>query len=387
MANGRHISLNFFRVVGSLGDWLINDWPEDDFLNMILLDDTVICFDHCVQVSTIPMIKNFFPLLFIFLVACAGIETETVETAVSPTTPSGSLIFTQLEDSELMLVQMDVATKDVTTLFVTPDNGWLAFSDAAPDESQILLAYAPPPPAGEIQFGYTNLYTGLLEETITPRMLANELGEGETRFEPTWSADGRYVYYVHVQPDENDSGFSATMERLDNETGEVIFIASDAIWPRQSPTGAKLAYVTVDPNTAVQELILADADGGNPVSLLPDEMFEAVDVPFFSLDGTMIYFSGAIIENEQSFWDKLLGVKTAVAHNLPSDWWRVPVTGGDPELIADVDEVGLYGTFSPDGRFIAYISQTGVYLMEADGGNIEQLLSTTAVAGVSWIGD
>jgi hypothetical protein len=80
-----------------------------------------------------------------------------------------------------------------------------------------------------------------------------------------------------------------------------------------------------------------------------------------------------------------MGVQTAAAHNLPSDWWRVPVTGGEPVLVADIDDVGLHGTFSPDGQHIAYISSRGLFVMNPDGSNRQQYLSTTALNGLSWV--
>jgi Tol biopolymer transport system component len=107
--------------------------------------------------------------------------------------------------------------------------------------------------------------------------------------------------------------------------------------------------------------------------------------PHFSPDGSLVYFSAARPAAGLSWWQQLLGVKTAAAHNIPSSWWRVPVTGGEPELIADIDEIGLHGAFSPDGQLIAYISNTGLYMMNPDGTNRQQLLATNALNGLSWV--
>jgi Tol biopolymer transport system component len=329
--------------------------------------------------------RNYWLILLLFLTACA---TEVNETAVPATNiPTGSLIFTQLENSELNLVEYDLSTAATTTLFAVPDRAWLAYAQATADGNQLVLAYAPAPPEGEIQFGYTNLYLLLREADAVPRRLDIVSGADETFFDPVWSPDGRFLTYAHVFPtDSNSNGYINQLERLDNESGVIETLTTDAIWPRFSPNGRKLAYVFVHPNTLENELMVADVDGRNPLSLLPSGLFEAVDVPFFSPDGTMIYFSGAVPTTTQlPWWDRLLGVKTAVAHSLPSDWWRVPVTGGEPELIADIDEVGLHGAFSPDGRFIAYISNTGLYIMNPDGTNRQQLLTTTALNGLSWV--
>ena len=323
-------------------------------------------------------------MLLLCLTACA---TGVNETAIpSDNAPTGSLIFTQLADNELNLVEYNLATETIRTLLAVPARAWLSYAHATADGNQLVLAYAPAPPVGEIQFGYTDLYLMLREPEAAPRLLDLSADPEETFFNPVWSPDGRFLTYAHVSPADNSNGFITQLERLDNETGQISILANDAIWPRLSPDGQKLVYVFIHPNTLENELFVADADGSDPLSLLPKEMFEAVDVPFFSSDGTMVYFSAAVPTASQlPWWDRLLGVKTAIAHNLPSDWYRVSVTGGEPELVADIDDVGLHGAFSPDGRYLAYISSTGVYMMNPDGTNRQQLLETTALNGLSWV--
>jgi Tol biopolymer transport system component len=329
--------------------------------------------------------RKYWLILWLCLAACVA---RTHETAVSPNSPlSGSLIFTQLESSQLNLVQYDLAAEVTSTLFAVPDRAWLSYAQVSADGNQLVLAYAPAPAEGEIQFGYTNLYLMLREAGAVPRLLNMDSAVGETFFDPVWSPDGRFIYYAHVFPSDSSNGFSLRLERLDNESGEIEIVADDAIWPRLSADGRKLAYVFTHPDTLDNELMVADADGRNAISLLPATMFEAVDVPFFSPDGTMVYFSAAelVTAARLPWWDRLLGVKTAAAHNLPSDWWRVPVSGGEPEMIANIDEVGLHGAFSPDGQLIAYISSTGLHLMNPDGTNRQQLFTESALNGLSWI--
>ena len=330
------------------------------------------------------MQKTWLVLLLCLMACTAKVDETPVSTNLAPT---GSLIFTQLEESVLNLVAYDLITQTTATLFTVPDRAWLSYAQASVDGNQLVLAYAPAPAEGEIQFGYTDLYLMLREADSVPRMLDIASGEDETFFDPVWSPDGRFIYYAHVLPtDDNSNGFITRLERLNNESGEIEMITDNAIWPRVSPDGSKLAYVFIDPDTLDNELMVADADGRNSVSLLPADMFEAIDVPIFSPDGTMIYFSGALPTTTQlPWWQRLLGVKTTAAHNLPSDWWHVPITGGEPELVADIGDVGLHGVFSPDGRYIAYISSSGLYLMNPDGTNRQQLLETTALNGLSWV--
>jgi Tol biopolymer transport system component len=113
----------------------------------------------------------------------------------------------------------------------------------------------------------------------------------------------------------------------------------------------------------------------------------AVDSPLFSPDGSAIIFS-AVGEGPQpslSWLDQLSGVQVASAHNVPSDWWWVPVTGGTPERLTKIYDTGLYGDFSPDGRYIAYLSVSGLYLMTPDGKEITPLLSLQVIGSLEWI--
>lgn len=330
--------------------------------------------------------RNYWLILLLCLTACKAQVNETGVPVNS--SPTGTLIFTQLESNTLRLAEYDLATQTIDSLFDVPDRAWLSYSQADANGNQMVLAFAPAPPEGEIQFGYTDLYLLPRETHAVPSSLEITSGEGETFFDPVWAPDGRFIYYAHVLPtDDNSNGFITRLERLDNALGTVEIITNDAIWPRLSTDGRHLTYVFVHPDTLDNELMVAEADGSNPVSLLPSGLFEAVDVPFFSPNGSMVYFSAAkpSAAAKLPWWDRLMGVKVAAAHNLPSDWWRIPATGGEPELVADIDDVGLHGAFSPDGQFIAYISSTGLYVMNPDGTNRQQLLETTALNGLSWI--
>ncbi|MEK7327154.1 MAG: hypothetical protein AAB217_18070, partial [Chloroflexota bacterium] len=68
---------------------------------------------------------------------------------------TGQLVFTQGVDG---IEKLDLATGQRETLFKPPEDAWLTSASVSPDGAQIVLAYAPPPPEGQIQFGYTGLY-------------------------------------------------------------------------------------------------------------------------------------------------------------------------------------------------------------------------------------
>ena len=91
-----------------------------------------------------------------------------------------------------------------------------------------------------------------------------------------------------------------------------------------------------------------------------------------------------------SWLDRLLGVGLAEAapdrHNVPSDWWRVAVNGGQPQRLTQLYDMGLYGAFSPDGRYLAFVTVTGIFVMDLTGDKLTSLLSGTGTYGtLAWL--
>ncbi len=162
-------------------------------------------------------------------------------------------------------------------------------------------------------------------------------------------------------------------------------MAENGIWPRLSLDGRSLTYVDIDLDSLAAELVVAEADGSNPTVLVSRNRFITVDSPFFSEDGAWVYFS-AVAEQTSSatWWERLLGIEVAAAHNLPSLWWRVPVGGGEPEQLTTEARVGQYGSLSPDGRIIAFSTQEGLYTMQPDGSDVQLLLAQLASDSLSW---
>lgn len=338
----------------------------------------------------------------VLLVACGGNATNSpavtavptpaipaepaAETAVS--TPASALLFLQIAPGIQTLARFDLASSEAETLFTPPSNSWLSHADSNPGGSEFVLAYAPPPPEGEIQLGFTQLYL-LTSGDTTPRLLLEAQQAGEIFFYPDWSDDGRFIYYSHVVQQAN-APFITTLERFDRQSGEKEIVAENGIWGRVSPNGRLLAYILVNLETFTRELVISEADGSNPRTLVTQADFGDMDAPFFSPDGQWLYFS-AVPLPQSNGWEKFWGIKTAVAYNLPvahsvpSDWWRIPVAGGSAEQISHVNEAGLYGGFSPDGSQIAFASQTGLYTMNPDGSNLQKQLETSAGVTLTWI--
>jgi Tol biopolymer transport system component len=167
-------------------------------------------------------------------------------------------------------------------------------------------------------------------------------------------------------------------------------IADNAFWPRISSDSTKLAYVYIDPVSGRNELYMADEDGSNPqrIAFSGPWIPEVIDAPIFSPDGKSILFGAPPpVQAYQPHWfEKLLEVQVAKAHNVPSDWWSMPVTGGAPTRLTQIQTINLFASISPDKNHMASLSGEGIFVMDLDGSNLTRLVVDPGVSGtVTWI--
>ncbi len=300
---------------------------------------------------------------------------------------SGALILISSGGDMNSLVRYDLAQGSMTKLFQAPAQSWLAGEAISPNNRQILLAYTPPPPAGKTNFGYTDLYLLPADGSTQPVPYLERQSETESYFNPTWSPDGNSIYFAHFfYTDPKTGAYTYQIERIGKDKKVEILVKS-AYWPQLSPDGKKLAYLSFDPLTKSNELYLADANGQNVVPLLPPGSFPAVDAIFFSPDGSTITFSAVNTQTSSTlnWWELFSGIQVASAHNIPSDWYRVPINGGPASRLTRLNDTGLFGRYSPDGKHIAFICSTGIYLMDEDGGSLNRISSAPWLGTLDWI--
>jgi len=333
----------------------------------------------------------------------ASVAASAVGTvaATSPATPAnspawidydltGQLIFTQGAKG---IEKFDLATGERQTIFKPLENAWLTAATVAPDGKRIVMSYAPSPPPGQIQLGYTGLYIIPADGSAEPLPLLERADVQESFFTPIWSPDGKYLYYAHFIPIRGDSGtnFKYTVERMVFPDGQPEVLVENGIWPRLSPDGSKLAYLSFDPQTFANDLYIADPDGKDAKSVIPSGTFAAVDAHVFSPDGSMILFSavGEGPANSLSWIDRLLGVQiaeaSANAHNVPSDWWRISLNGGKPERLTKIYDTGMYASFSPGGKAVIFLAASGMYVMYPDGSGLLHMFNADGLGTVEWI--
>jgi Tol biopolymer transport system component len=329
-------------------------------------------------------------------------QTNIVSTSQVPVTwgdlnLTGRLVYingTVVDDVFSLQIQvLNLVTGDVTTIFNAPKYSWIYYVTVSPDNTQVLMSYSPPP--GENQPADQDLYIMPLDGSQAPKLLFTPPAKEDDYVEVEWSPDGKYIYFTHVnfqitpQPDQIYPLYE--IYRIAFPDGKPESVAEKAFWPRVSSDSSQIAYISVDLFLRENKLFIGDSNGENAheVILKGQQIPEVKDAPIFSPDGQTLMFSAPVpAQAYQPNWlDKLMGVRVAKAHNVPSDWWSVPVTGGNITQLTNIQTTNLFASFAPDGKHIASHSTSGIFVMKPDGSELTMLIpNPQAVPGtVTWI--
>src|SRR6185295_17924375 len=215
-----------------------------------------------------------------------------------------------------------------------------------------------------------------------------------------WSPDGSRLSFLAFDGD------MPQVFALDVRGGEPRALTSssqgvgDYVW---SPDGKSLAYLAPDPPSAEEErrrkeksfvievdrqdrpprVWVQDLSGGAARPLSPAEHFvSALD---WSPDGSTLVYAAA--------------PRPGYVGQFHTRLYKIPAAGGEPRLIVDRDGMNTLPQYSPDGRWIAFvstgggtgaISTWGLHLAPAEGGDparIRSLTTDTWIAEFTWAPD
>jgi Tol biopolymer transport system component len=135
----------------------------------------------------------------------------------------------------------------------------------------------------------------------------------------------------------------------------------------------------VDPLSIKNKLIVANPDGGNAQEVVMAGSYipDIKSAPIFSPDGQSILFSGEVPGEsyQPNRFEKLSGIRVASAEGEPSDWWSVPVGGGEITQLTNIRHRGLYASIAPDNQYIAIFSKDNMFVMKPNGSELTILIS------------
>jgi Tol biopolymer transport system component len=329
------------------------------------------------------------------------LTAPSVQTTKAPVTwsnlnLSGKLVYI---NSELLdnfpsskIQALDLATGETKTIFRAPKGAWIFYMSTSSVTNQIVMSYIST--AGPDVPSNRALYIVPLNEAQEPQLLFTPPTPDDHYVHVEWSPDGKYIYYVHYNYNNRPAGQLDpvyTLFRIAYPDGQPEKLADNAFWPRVSSDSSKLVYVSIDTASETNGLVLANADGTDPQSIAFSESLipEIIDAPIFSPDGQTIIFSAPPPVQqvyEPNWFEKLMGIQIVKAHDVPSDWWSVPVTGGEPIRLTQLETINLFASISPDEKYIASLSGDGLFAMDTDGSNLTRLISDQGVLGtVNWI--
>jgi len=321
------------------------------------------------------------------LVATTTAQNQLPLTLPSSLNPTGKLI---LSDYNSGVSEFNFSTMGLVSRFHPPNNAFVGPAVLSPDGKTFAMVYSPPRDIGDPQYGAADLYTLSADGSGEPHLLLNTTQSGDYYFSPWWSPDGQTLYYGRLYTPISGTPTKPTgyfLVRFVPPNGPPQDLTTNILAVRISADGTKLFYVSVDPQTTLSNIFVAGLDGTNPKSLLPDKEDWIIDSIGVSPDGDSIIFNRGTPETTQSapsILDELMGIRIASAHNLPSDIWIVKI-GEAPKQLTHLKGYGFVADFSPDGQYIAFSCDSGVYIMRADGTEQTKISNEPNFSMLQWV--
>jgi Tol biopolymer transport system component len=199
--------------------------------------------------------------------------------------------------------------------------------------------------------------------------------------QPVFSADAQRIIYERYDCDLDDSLFSQPVEGGAEQ--RVTNAAPDGQTdPNVSPDGRYLSFVRYDQGVEFQQaLTVADVDGSNQHDLLPPSWDIGIKHAWSPSSSRLVFTRDA---NP----DPVTGLLAANVGTVAAD-------GSDIRMLTHYTDGRLSafaGSFSPDGRWIAYRLQdnetgrSGLWLMRTDGSHRHEIFSQDGVRarGIDW---
>jgi hypothetical protein len=284
------------------------------------------------------------------------------------------------ESAPVTVDRFELATADRASL-IELDRFAFAYSLAVGPDQQLVMSTSPAPQADEPAAAFSVLTR--LDDGVFAHVFGDALADSWCFF-PEWAPTGDTVWFV--QSDASMEPGESALTALSLGTGEAERFAGWATEPAVSSDG-KVVYVAIDPDTADRRLHVLDPVSGQDFQVWGPDLRD-MGLPMFSPDGEFLYFLRLSLDPldwmDALAWLNPL-VSTAVAHNghdRPADWWRIPVTGGEPEQVTFLGTIHYAGVVDPGGNWLFVATREGVQQVDLRSGEATVILADRSIRDV-----
>lgn len=329
--------------------------------------------------------------LALLLVSCGGSAGQTSaqpSTAGPPATATGTLLIVKGDN----IFSTSPDGKQETQLTHESNSNFANNPTYSPDGTLIAYTHHIAPQGNE--WGGAELHV-IQADSSGDKTLVNAKAKGERVENPTWTPDGKSIYYAHDVPTIDSSnrytGDALSIERIEVATGEHQTVIKDAIYPTISKSGA-FAWLVYSVSDGSFKLMTGSLDGSGAKQLLTEQDFQAVFSPELSPDGKTLAFagSGRTSTKVDSLGTILADALNpllpgrAEAHGLPWDPWAIGVDGTGLKRLANIGSDEMSVAWSPDGQEIAFSNLSSTYIMRANGSGLTRLFQRGDPGGLDW---
>jgi len=312
-------------------------------------------------------------------------EALSLASAQAPTTATGRLLFTR--EGGLWSLRLGEG-QPPAQLVPRPRVGLILSGRWSPDGSR--LAYNQYEVVPERNAPVSSIFIASGDGS-DPRPLVVGEEPGTQLQEPTWSNDGRFVYFLHRR-----SGLTPVqrIERVEVASGQRTPVMELYGQFDVSADGRWLAVAHAPSGRAA--LTLLDLQNGATRDLIPVGPFELISAPRFDPTSQTLLFSGISWDNlapsqpqPQGALPGFMGVapgpSVAQAHGLPQDLYTIPVAGGTPRRLTSLLLDDPVGAWAPDGSHLALLAGEFLAVTPAAEGTPTPLLTPGGYGSVDWL--
>ena len=216
---------------------------------------------------------------------------------------------------------------------------------------------------------------------------------------PTWAPDGKALFFSQSYPIPPSSEYSE-IDRVSVNGGKITTVLKDGRIAAISPDGNKIAFRRLDLKTYSSSLWVANVDGSSPKELVSQTDFFDIFAARFTPDSQSLVFAGsgepkrklpgmvAAVTPDASSCAVGFGficlADRALAHGLPADLYQVDLNATKFERLTHAGADSPYPAFSPDEKYIGFLSEIGIFAVERQNKNLIQVSSSGGYGGFDW---